>query len=99
MIGRFTIETAADSALHALGVHDPATPPWDRPAPHDKHTPGPAAQDRTTTALPRARRPTPLHIIGITGHVQRGPGSRGPVTGQAGPYLVNRPGESGDLLV
>ena len=32
MIGRFTIETAADSALHALGVHDPATPPWDRPA-------------------------------------------------------------------
>lgn len=32
MIGRFTIETAADSGLHALGVNDPATPPWDRPA-------------------------------------------------------------------
>ncbi len=32
LIGRFTIDTAADSALRALGVTDPATPPWDRPA-------------------------------------------------------------------
>jgi len=32
MIGRFTIDTAADSALRALGVKDPVTPPWDRPA-------------------------------------------------------------------
>jgi len=32
LIGRFTIDTATDSALRALGVNDPATPPWDRPA-------------------------------------------------------------------
>lgn len=32
LIGRFTIDTAADSALRALGINDPTTPPWDRPA-------------------------------------------------------------------
>lgn len=31
-VGRFTIANAADSALRALGVGDPVTPPWDRPA-------------------------------------------------------------------
>jgi hypothetical protein len=29
---RFTIENVPDSALRALGVHDPRTPGWDRPA-------------------------------------------------------------------
>lgn len=31
-LGHFTIPTAPNSALHALGVHDPRTPPWDRAA-------------------------------------------------------------------
>ncbi|WP_344613956.1 glycosyltransferase 87 family protein [Dactylosporangium salmoneum] len=29
---RYTIQNVPVSALHALGVHDPRTPPWDRPA-------------------------------------------------------------------
>jgi hypothetical protein len=31
-LGHFTIPNVASSALNALGVHDPATPPWDRGA-------------------------------------------------------------------
>lgn len=30
-VAAFTIPNAASSALRALGVHDPRTPPWDRP--------------------------------------------------------------------
>ena len=31
-LGHFTIPNVASSALNALGVHDPSTPPWDRGA-------------------------------------------------------------------